>query len=75
MVKLLTEMFPNTCVMEINHCLSVASGNTEQAAQLILTRQECGQSLSQSRAKNVSQLAVMQAFSIKKTDTSNKQLL
>ncbi|KAK2162709.1 hypothetical protein LSH36_93g06011 [Paralvinella palmiformis] len=52
LVQLLSEMFPNTCVMEINHCLSVADGNTEQAAQLILTRQECGQSLSHSRAKN-----------------------
>ncbi|XP_053622130.1 CUE domain-containing protein 2-A [Plodia interpunctella] len=43
---ILHEMFPNTCAMEIKHCLSIAFGDITQAAAIILHRRETGQSLS-----------------------------
>jgi hypothetical protein len=45
MVSQLTEMFPYTCDLEVNHCLTVTSGELERASQLIMHRHEGGQSL------------------------------
>ncbi|KAJ8707672.1 hypothetical protein PYW07_011349 [Mythimna separata] len=42
----LAEMFPNTCAMEIKHCVSIAHGDVERAAATLLHRREQGQSLS-----------------------------
>ncbi|KAM3956247.1 CUE domain-containing protein 2 [Aphomia sociella] len=41
----LHEMFPNTCAMEIKHCVSIAGGDAERAAATLLARQEQGQAL------------------------------
>ncbi|XP_050558034.1 CUE domain-containing protein 2 isoform X2 [Spodoptera frugiperda] len=44
--KALAEMFPNTCAMEIKHCVSIGHGDVERAAATLLHRREQGQSLS-----------------------------
>ena len=44
-VNQLLEMFPDACALEVTHCLSLMSGNVESTAQLIMQRQETGQSL------------------------------
>ncbi|XP_069128026.1 CUE domain-containing protein 2-like [Argopecten irradians] len=46
-VKILREMFPAACTMEVTHCLGLASGNVESAIQLILDRQESGECIKQ----------------------------
>ena len=38
--------------MEVSHCLTLMSGDMEKAAQLILHRQESGQSLTPTELKN-----------------------
>jgi hypothetical protein len=45
-VHLLQEMFPGACSIEVQHCLTIAEGDVARAAQLVLHRQEAGQSLS-----------------------------
>lgn len=45
-VHLLQEMFPGACSIEVRHCLTIAEGDVARAAQLVLHRQEVGQSLS-----------------------------
>lgn len=45
-VHLLQEMFPGACSIEVRHCLAIAEGDVARAAQLVLHRQEVGQSLS-----------------------------
>ena len=44
MVNQLMEMFPYTCDLEVNHCLTVTGVNLERASQLIMHRHEGGQS-------------------------------
>ncbi|XP_013791789.1 CUE domain-containing protein 2-like [Limulus polyphemus] len=44
-IQVLTEMFPNTCTLEIQHCVSVSYGDCQKAAQLLLQRQETDESL------------------------------
>uniref|UniRef100_T1JF40 CUE domain-containing protein n=1 Tax=Strigamia maritima TaxID=126957 RepID=T1JF40_STRMM len=48
-IHLLQEMFPTACTAEVRHCLSIADGSTEKAAQLVLHRQETGQSLTMTK--------------------------
>lgn len=38
-------MFPSACSIEVRHCLAIAEGDVGRAAQLVLHRQEAGQSL------------------------------
>lgn len=38
-------MFPGVCAMEVRHCLAIANGDVARAAQIVLHRQEAGQSL------------------------------
>jgi len=45
MVNQLLEMFPYSCDLEVNHCLSATNGELERASQLIMHRHESGQSL------------------------------
>lgn len=45
MINQLLEMFPYTCDLEVNHCLTVTNGELERASQLIMHRHEGGQSL------------------------------
>lgn len=40
----LTEMFPESLSTEIKYCLSIANGDVESARQIIIHRQESGQS-------------------------------
>ncbi|OAD62925.1 CUE domain-containing protein 2 [Eufriesea mexicana] len=44
-VALLQEMFPAVSAAEARHCLAVAGGDIAKAAQLVLHRQEAGQSI------------------------------
>ena len=41
-MRVLVEMFPGTLRRELEHCLAVSEGNVEQAAQVVLFRQEAG---------------------------------
>lgn len=41
----LQEMFPDTSELEIKHCITIANGDIDQAIQMILDREEKGQSL------------------------------
>jgi len=41
----LMEMFPDSCTLEVSHCLNLMAGDIEEAVQLIIHRQENGQSL------------------------------
>ncbi|CAG9576901.1 unnamed protein product [Danaus chrysippus] len=43
--RALHEMFPNTCAMEIKHCVSIACGDAERAAATLLHRREQGHAL------------------------------
>lgn len=38
-------MFPEACAMEVRHCLAVSNGDLGLAAQIVLHRQEAGQSI------------------------------
>uniref|UniRef100_A0A1B6DBI2 CUE domain-containing protein n=1 Tax=Clastoptera arizonana TaxID=38151 RepID=A0A1B6DBI2_9HEMI len=43
--RLLGEMFPGVCDLEVRHCLAISNGDIARAAQIVLHRQEAGQSL------------------------------
>ena len=47
------EMFPLSCALEVNHCLTLMSGDMERAAQLIIHRHESGQNLQPTDRKTV----------------------
>ncbi|XP_073990366.1 CUE domain-containing protein 2 isoform X1 [Rhodnius prolixus] len=47
-IQVLQEMFPGLCDMEVRHCLTIAGGDIATAAQLVLHRQEAGQTLNHS---------------------------
>ncbi|KAK4878363.1 hypothetical protein RN001_010869 [Aquatica leii] len=44
-VDTLQEMFPLVCAIEIKHCIAIACGDVERASQILLHRQENGQSI------------------------------
>lgn len=44
---ILQEMFPETCLIEVKHCVTVANGDINRATHLLLHRQETGESLYQ----------------------------
>nr|CAG4652018.1 EOG090X0A55 [Triops cancriformis] len=44
-LQLLGEMFPSSSINELAHCLLLANGCVDKAAQLVLHRQEIGESL------------------------------
>lgn len=44
-MEFLLEMFPSACQMEVTHCLGLAGWDTEKAAQLIIHREEVGDSI------------------------------
>lgn len=41
----LHEIFPESAILEIKHCITIANGDIDRATQIILDRQEKGQSL------------------------------
>ncbi|XP_013776533.1 CUE domain-containing protein 2-A-like [Limulus polyphemus] len=51
-IEILTEMFPNACMSEIQHCVSISGEDCEKAAQLILQRQETSKNLTSPLVKN-----------------------
>ena len=50
-VATLMEMFPATCKVEAVHCLTIAGGDLERAAQMILSRAELGEDIKLSQAQ------------------------
>ena len=44
-MSLLLEMFPASCQVEVQHCLGVAGGNVDDAAELVLCRQLSGENI------------------------------
>lgn len=65
----LQEMFPHCCRIEAVHCLTLAGGELQQAAQLILTRAELGEELRPSQTQLLAQLrppAVQDEATVKK---------
>ncbi|RXG55315.1 CUE domain-containing protein 2-A [Armadillidium vulgare] len=44
-LAMLLELFPNTCTLEAQHCLSSSGGNIEEATSLLLERQDQGISI------------------------------
>ncbi|XP_031331374.1 CUE domain-containing protein 2-A isoform X1 [Photinus pyralis] len=44
-VDTLQEMFPSVCSIEIKHCVAIACGDVERASQILIHRQENGQSV------------------------------
>lgn len=43
--EVLQEMFPETSYVEVKHCIAIAKGDIDSATQILLHRQETGQSL------------------------------
>ena len=48
----LQEMFPDSSELEIKHCITIANGDVDMAIQMILDREEKGQSLTGSLTSN-----------------------
>lgn len=48
----LQEMFPESSALEIKHCITIANGDIDRAIQMILDREETGQSLTGSLTAN-----------------------
>lgn len=57
--EVLQEMFPETSYVEVKHCIAIAKGDIDSATQILLHRQDTGQSLTdksnnlQARKNNV----------------------
>ena len=49
-VRSLLEMFPSACAMEAQHCLQLSVGDLEQAALLMMDRQDTGQAITSNPA-------------------------
>ncbi|XP_058838725.1 CUE domain-containing protein 2 isoform X2 [Topomyia yanbarensis] len=43
--EVLQEMFPESSIIEVKHCILIANGDVDRATQILLHRQEAGQSL------------------------------
>uniref|UniRef100_A0A1B0F9Q8 CUE domain-containing protein n=2 Tax=Glossina TaxID=44049 RepID=A0A1B0F9Q8_GLOMM len=43
--EILQEMFPDSAYVEVKHCIAISKGDINSAAQILLHRQETGQSL------------------------------
>ncbi|XP_055585802.1 CUE domain-containing protein 2 isoform X3 [Uranotaenia lowii] len=43
--EVLQEMFPESSLIEVKHCILIANGDVDRATQILLHRQEAGQSL------------------------------
>lgn len=43
--EVLQEMFPESSLIEVKHCVLIANGDVDRATQILLHRQEAGQSL------------------------------
>lgn len=55
----LQEMFPDSSALEIKHCITIANGDIDQAIQMILDREERGESLTKSLSNNVNSKQVI----------------
>ena len=63
-VATLMEMFPNTCKVEAVHCLTIAGGDLERAAQMILSRAELGEDIKLSQAQVLTSFIVTCPYNI-----------
>ena len=45
----LTEMFPDTVKLELEHCLRSAEGDVEKAVQIVLHRQDSGSAITKDK--------------------------
>lgn len=50
----LQEIFPESTSMEIKYCMTIANGDIERARQIIIHRQESGQSFHHTSRTNIS---------------------
>ncbi|OWF43069.1 CUE domain-containing protein 2-like [Mizuhopecten yessoensis] len=68
-IKMLKEMFPAACTMEVTHCLGLASGDMENAIQLILDRQETEESITEvaEKMRKKTKVSVLDDKDLKKT--------
>lgn len=61
-VRLLLEMFPSISLVEATHCLSLSNGSVDEAVQLVLHRQEIGESISNPEVFNLFNLIPPKKF-------------
>ncbi|EFX85181.1 hypothetical protein DAPPUDRAFT_313808 [Daphnia pulex] len=65
-VRLLLEMFPTISLVEATHCLSLSNSSVEEAVQLVLHRQEIGESLSHPEISSLHKTRPVNDVSLKK---------
>ncbi|GAB0096584.1 CUE domain-containing protein [Sergentomyia squamirostris] len=64
----LQEMFPESTFLEVKHCVTIAGGDIDRATQILLHRQETGQSLS----NNGTSIQAPKAHSIDDAELKNR---
>nr|SVE74327.1 EOG090X0A55 [Daphnia barbata] len=65
-VQLLLEMFPSISLVEATHCLSLSNSSVEEAVQLVLHRQEIGESLSNPESASLHKTRPVNDVTLKK---------
>nr|SVE90658.1 EOG090X0A55 [Daphnia sinensis] len=65
-VRLLLEMFPTISLVEATHCLSLSNSCVEEAVQLVLHRQETGESLSNPETSSLHKTRPVNDVTLKK---------
>nr|SVE76532.1 EOG090X0A55 [Daphnia longispina] len=65
-VRLLLEMFPTISLVEATHCLSLSNSSVEEAVQLVLHRQEIGESISNPETISVHKTRPVNDVTLKK---------
>lgn len=54
----LQEIFPESSILEIKHCITIANGDIDRATQIVLDRQEKGQSIAGSLTNSQKNVAI-----------------
>lgn len=54
----LHEIFPESSILEIKHCITIANGDIDRATQIVLDRQEKGQSIAGSLINSQKNVAI-----------------
>ena len=76
--RLLLEMFPTITLLEATHCLSLSNGAMDEAVQIVLHRQEIGESITNTEVdQHFSYLLLVNClmnnfFKLKKTPSMHK---
>lgn len=63
---ILQEMFPDSSFIEIKHCITIANGDINKATQIILHRQETGESLQHNSLTQSARAPVVNETDMKK---------